>query len=316
MSNKVLDGIIGLSIGDAVGVPVEFVAREELKNNPVIDMRDFGTYNQPKGTWSDDTSLTLALIDGLIKTECDIDVIGANFLKWFYYSKYTPYDEVFDCGITVSRALMRIESGIEAKYAGGTNSDDNGNGSLMRILPLAFYLKDEENINKRVRTIYDVSAITHGHIRSKVACHIYIEMAINLLKGYNLNDSYIKMIDTIKSYYNDKLGGNENKIFSRILSGELNELKESEIKSTGYVIHTLEAALWCLLNNNNYKKTILCAVNLGDDSDTVAAVAGGLAGIYYGILDIPENWYNYLARKDYIISLCEALNNKLINKLK
>ena len=175
MNNKIMDaikgGIWGLIVGDALGVPVEFQDREELEENPLVDMIGYGTHNQPKGTWSDDTSMTLCLVDNLIKGY-NLNEIANNFVKWYRQGFMTPYGVAFDIGNTTRKAIYNIEAGVNVIEAGGAAQYDNGNGSLMRILPLAFYLRNEDNLDKKFKIIHDVSAITHSHNISKIACSI------------------------------------------------------------------------------------------------------------------------------------------------
>jgi ADP-ribosylglycohydrolase len=210
--------------------------------------------------------------------------------------------------------MKNILSGISPREAGGRSMENNGNGSLMRILPLLFYIdafvKDE---NKKFDLIEEVSSITHGHIIAIVCCYIYIDFNIMLLSGLNFKDAYAA-IQSQKSKYKNHLSSEEYKYFERILEGDLNLLIEDEIKSDGFVIHTFEASLWCLLKSNSYKETILRAVNLGLDTDTVAAIAGGSAGIYYGFNTIPQNWIDDLIKKEEVFSISSALFKHCYNK--
>ena len=308
MNNKIMDaikgGIWGLIVGDALGVPVEFQDREELEKNPVIDMRAYGTHNQPKGTWSDDTSMTLCLVDNLIKGY-NLNEIANNFVKWYRQGFMTPYGVAFDIGNTTRKAIYNIEAGVNVIEAGGAAQYDNGNGSLMRILPLAFYLRNEDNLDKKFKIIHDVSAITHRHNISKIACSIYVEFAINLINGSSKEEAYEKMKDVILNYYKDDEYLDDLKSFKRVLQGDIWNEKLNDIKSSGYVVHTLEASLWCFFNNDNYKDTVLQAVNLGDDTDTTAAVVGGLAGIYYGYKGIYNPWLNEMASFEIINELID-----------
>ena len=306
---KVIHGsILGFCIGDALGVPVEFVDRGTLKYKPVTDMRAFGAHGQPKGTWSDDSSLLLCTMESLID-EYDIVKLSNTFVKWLDNGHWAARGKVFDVGFTTVEALKRIKRGTAPLESGNKTVFDNGNGSLMRILPFIFYLKDEKNIFRKFRIVGEVSAITHGHIVSKMACSIYVELGINILKGHSLRDSYNNTKEVILNHYSNK-PTKELAKFSRILNGDIRELKEQEIKSTGYVLDTLEAVLWCLLNSRSYKEAVLKGVNLGEDTDTVGALIGGLAGLYYGLESIPEEWINILARKDDIIKLCDEFSNK------
>jgi ADP-ribosyl-[dinitrogen reductase] hydrolase len=313
-SNVAISGIVGAAVGDALGVPVEFVSRKELMKNPVEDMREYGTHNQPAGTWSDDTSLILALIAGLREKEYNIGSIADKFVQWYEKGKYTPYGKVFDIGNSTLDAILKIKNGVSFKESGGNQEKDNGNGSLMRILPLAFYLHDEENIEKRAKTIYEISGITHNHIRSKVACHIYIEIAIKLIEGKSLSNAYRDVCIMLKNYYVNKLNFIESRIFEDVLSGNIQSKRIEDIKSTGYVIDTIVSSLWCLLNTDSYKSAVLQAVNLGDDTDTVGAVTGGLAGIFYGLENIPKEWTQCLANNIIIFNAGQQLYKKCFNR--
>lgn len=182
MENIVKSAIFGVCVGDALGVPVEFKTRETLKAFPVENMREFGSWNQPKGTWSDDSSLTLCIADELTKGY-DLEKIGQSFVKWVKYGHWTAHGRLFDIGGTTRHSVARLIKGESAKFSGNIFEEDNGNGSLMRTLPLAFYLKDEENIEKLYQRVKEVSSITHGHFRSVFACFIYVIFAIQLIKG-------------------------------------------------------------------------------------------------------------------------------------
>lgn len=288
--SKIYDGIMGLVVGDALGVPVEFKKRDTFKVN---DMIGYGTYNQPPGTWSDDSSMTLATVESIARLgKIDPADIMQNFLMWFADAAFTPWDSVFDIGGATRRAITRYASGMNLSDCGGKSRMDNGNGSLMRILPLAFMPCSVNDVNT-------VSGLTHNHEISKRACRLYLIIAEQILKG-----------NPFRAYYTDTdIWGGE---FSRVR--EIWKLTRDEIKSSGYVVDTLEAALWCLYHTNTYRDCVLTAVNLGEDTDTVAAVAGGLAGILYGCggeSGIPDEWISQIARKDWIKGLCDKFENKL-----
>ena len=311
MQEKIRGGILGLAVADALGVPVEFKSRESLLKSPVTDMFGHGTYNQPEGTWSDDTSMILCLVDSLSNDGLDYKKIMDNFAAWVKHGDYTPYQEVFDIGNATKQAVVNYIQGIEPFKCGGRNDNDNGNGSLMRILPIAFYIVGKYGLDCETATIVDIvhktSSLTHGHMRSQIACGIYVMIAIELIKGRILCYAIQNGIQQAFSYYSENHESKyEIKKYTRVKSKGFKDLKESEIKSSGYVVDTLEAALWCLLNTDNYKDCVLKAVNLGEDTDTVAAVAGGLAGIAYGIKQIPEEWLSKLVRREYIEQLCDA----------
>ena len=186
--NKSGNGIIGFVVGDVLGVPVEFISREELRKNPVTDMKGFGTYNQPLGTWSDDTSMTLATMDSIInKKIIDTDDMANRFIKWFREAEYTATGKVFDIGRTTLQALAKFELKLDrAENCGGIDEYSNGNGSLMRMLPIAYYIyykniQDEETIYNIVKR---VSSITHAHEISILGCYIYVKFTLELLNRY------------------------------------------------------------------------------------------------------------------------------------
>lgn len=293
---KVKDGIIGLVIGDALGVPVEFKYRESLKIDPVTKMEGYGTYNMPPGTWSDDSSMTIATMASIVnKNGIDYDDIMKEFIEWIENGKYTQYLDTFDYGMTTLHGIMNYKHGIDAIKCGGTDERDNGNGSLMRILPLAF-IPDID-----YETIENISGLTHGHLRSKIACVFYIEIAKSMLENDWTIDEHISLAsEKIKEYYKDS---GELHHFSRIFNDELND--EDTISSKGYVITTFESVIYSLKNTDNFRDALLKAVNLGRDTDTVGAICGGLAGIFYGFESIPIDWIDEIPKIDEVIKLCE-----------
>lgn len=302
-------GMYGLIVGDALGVPVEFLDREELKQNPVTGMRAYGTHNQPAGTWSDDSSMALATLDSIGKEKAiNPENIIEGFARWSMRAEYTPFGEVFDIGIATHSAIVKYVQGIEASKCGGTDEYDNGNGSLMRILPVCIYLWDRAkkictSDDEGIYQIHSVSALTHAHIRSQMACGIYYFLVKAILnEGGSLISRLQTGIDKAWAYYRRDLRNNmELSKYDRLTDlNEFQVLNEEQIKSSGYVVDTLEAAIWCLITTDSYKDAVLKAVNLGNDTDTVGAVTGGLAGIYYGYDAIPGEWIDELKGKNIL----------------
>lgn len=299
--DKVLGGLFGLAVGDALGVPVEFTARSELKKQPVTGMIGDEAYGQPPGTWSDDSSMAFCLAESLCQG-FDLHDIAHKFCRWLDEGYWTPFGLAFDVGGTTEKAISRLKEGVNPVEAGGRDEFSNGNGSLMRILPLAYYVQ-KLSLEKQFELTHQVSCLTHGHPRSQMACGVYIRYAVNLLRGQEPEEAYKVMSATAREYYSQFPYSQELPEFSRILEAEISEFPEESINSSGYVIDTLEGGLWCFLNSKSYEETVLKAVNLGDDADTTGAVAGGIAGLYYGLAAIPERWLNTLARKDDILDL-------------
>lgn len=310
LNDHIKSALFGVAIGDALGVPVEFKSRETILEKPVTDMIGYGTYNLPPGTFSDDSSMTFCLAEALTH-DFDLNQIGGNFVKWFHENLWTARGEVFDIGIATREALNRIAKGEQPEFAGSTDASSNGNGSLMRILPLLFYIKDLP-ISERYDITKQVSSITHGHIRSVIACFYYLEFARDILLGKEKFDIYQKLQTEIRDFLNSlSINPQEISLFDRLLKEDISELAEHEILSSGYVLHSLEASIWCLLTTDNYEDATLKAVNLGEDTDTTAAITGGLAGLLYGFDAIPENWMEQIARKQDIENLAQRLAEKI-----
>lgn len=307
-NETVFAGIFGFIVGDAMGVPVEFCTREERKIDSIEEMRAYGTYHQPYGTWSDDTSLTLCLLENITE-EYSLDKLAEKFIKYYMNGYLTPYGEVFDIGNATRVAIEKMIKGENPVECGGNTEMDNGNGSLMRVLPLAYYLKEMPPM-KKIKIIENVSSLTHAHNLAKLACIIYVEYAINLIKGNNKSDAYRQTINFIDKYcyedYKDEIYN-----FRRILDGNIAYLREEDINSTGYVVDTLEASFWAFITTNDYKEAILKGINLGGDTDTIAAIIGGMAGIFYGISSIPDTWLQCLARNREIYEMIEKFIRRL-----
>lgn len=272
MNQKLYDAIIGFAIGDALGVPYEFKERGSFTCS---DMTGYGTHYQPLGTWSDDTSMTLATLSSLKENAGRIipEDMRTKFNYWLLYGDFAATGEVFDVGISTTKALRSGKPCI--------GEHDNGNGSLMRILPLAFVECNDDDIR-------NVSAITHGHWISMEACVILVHIAKRLLDGETIEN----ILPSLQY----------EKPFERLST--IDKLDISRIKSSGYVVDTLEAALWAVSHKGDwskcFKNDVLAAVNLGEDTDTVAAVAGGLAGIIYG-LEADQEWVDALVNKEELL---------------
>lgn len=304
-TTKTLSGLMGLCIGDALGVPVEFTSRAERIKSPVTSMQGYGTYDVPPGTWSDDSSLTFCLAECLCKG-FSLDAMANSFSRWYDEAYWTARGEVFDVGNTTFLAIANWKQGIPPLEAGGKTEKSNGNGSLMRILPMA-YCHKSLTFAELISRVHQVSCITHAHMRSQIACGIYISIAVCLLEGLDPQAAYLQGLENIRQIYSTSEYALEMPHFCRVFSGEIDKLPLEEIRSSGYVIDTLEASLWCFLNSSDYREAVLKAVNLGGDTDTTAAVTGGLAGIYYGVENIPSEWISQIARKEDIINLAERL---------
>ena len=315
IKSKIKAVMLGHAIGDALGVPVEFLSRDKLDTSPVTEMKGFGTYYVPAGAWSDDTSMSLAALESLAKGEINYFEIMVNFSKWLEEGMFTPTGDTFDVGKTCLRSILDfiyacyskenscfMPSEFDITKCGQQGEFYNGNGSLMRIHPFTLMTWTDKSLKPNFEEIIDkASALTHGHERSKLACRIYSLILFNLLDmptKYSVNLA----LNMAKCRY---CQSPEYEHFERLFDVNFDKLDRDSIKSSGYVIDTLEAAVWCLLTTDSYKECVLKAVNLGDDTDTVAAIAGGLAGALYGYDAIPKEWLDTLIKRDYIEELCE-----------
>jgi ADP-ribosylglycohydrolase len=309
------DAFLGFATGDALGVPVEYETREWLQENPVQGMLGNMRYNQHPGTWSDDSSMVFCTAESLCRGY-DLEDIALQFSKWKNERFWTPRGRVFDIGIQTNKAIERIdrflEMGLRIKPIPeqGVNEKENGNGSLMRILPLAFFLKDQP-AEEGFRIVREVSALTHAHARAVIGCFIYVRFIISLLEGQDKYRAYTSLRNFIPDFCRINTGSSEYEYYSRILNNNIVDFPESTIRSSAYVLHTLEACFWCVMRNDNFTDTVLQAVNLGEDTDTVAALAGGVAGIIYGRDSIPEDWITVLARKEDILDLAGRFSKTL-----
>jgi ADP-ribosylglycohydrolase len=314
--SKIKGALFGTAIGDALGVPVEFQSRDYLKENPVKDYLGYMFWNQAPGTFSDDSSMCFCTVESLCNAYDVVD-ISKKFLAWYQNGYWGAHNEVFDVGGTTYRSLNRILEGVSPFESGGSSAEENGNGSLMRIIPIAFILQNQNDVNRRYQIVKEVSAITHAHFRSVFSCFIYIEYALALLSNQTPIQAYETMQLLVKDYAaKQEFDKAELLLFDRILFNDIASFPEEEMLSSGYVIHALESALWCFLTTDNYAEATLKAVNLGGDTDTTAAITGALAGLYYGFEQIPTTWVNRLAKKNEIHQLCDNFIKSLYVKKK
>ena len=316
MKDKINNTLYGAIVADALGVPAEFKSREELKQNPITDMIGYGTFYLPKGTWSDDSSMMLCLADsiGLLKN-IDYEDIMKRFWSWYKYSKYTPNKKCFDIGNTCRTAINNFYYNKNPLDCGCCTENSNGNGSLMRIAPLPLYLFQQYGSHamekeESFELIHNISRLTHGHPISLLGCDIYCSIMIEILNGRTKQELQGYSLPKIRAYVKNhpEYKKFEQK-YERLFHLNFKDIPENAIRSTGYVVDTLEAALWCFLNTENYKECVLKAVNLGCDTDTVACVVGSIAGLYHG--EIPEEWIKSLRNKKLINKVIDKFTNAM-----
>ncbi len=318
------DILLGMAVGDALGVPAEFRSREEMDRRPITGMDGYGTHDQPAGSWSDDSSLAFCLAESLCRGY-DLQDMARRFVRWHDEGYWTPGGSAFDVGGTTRSAIGRLREGIDPDRAGGRGEHDNGNGSLMRILPLLAHIRMLP-AKEAVPIISEVSGITHAHPRAVLACVILLSYA-----GCLLDDDPITALERLQPLMRNtyrlfpKLAA-EKQHFGRIVfdakiqreayvnpAAYISIIPRSSIRSSGYVADTLEASIWCLLQGGSYREAVLMAVNLGQDTDTTGCVTGGLAALVHGHGNIPSDWIDALARKKDILDLANRLDHYHLN---
>ena len=295
--NIVTDALIGLAVGDAYGVPFEFMRRSEVRRIGAKKMVGNGSHSVPIGSFSDDTSMTVAAIDSIINDKSiNYNHIMDNYLLWLNEDKFTSNDYTFGVGNTIYNALNNYQNGLEALNCGKKGFMDNGNGSLMRILPFSLYcILNNIDTNETKKIIGEASSLTHAHDISKLSCYIYTEFLREIINTKNpeMALQYIETLD-LNGFSEESIG-----VHKRILSNFIN-VEDSEINESGYVVDTLEAALYSVLNSYDYESAIICATEMGHDTDTIAAITGSIAGIVYGYNSIPKEWLLNLKRREYL----------------
>lgn len=302
-TKKIKAVMLGHAVADALGVPVEFQSRDKLDQDPVTDMREYGTHNMPRGSWSDDSSMAIATLHSLLNGEVDFDDIMQKFCRWYHFGEYTPTGRLFDVGGTCATAINNYYAGKRPATSCGLSDDySNGNGSLMRIHPLVLfaYVKGMP-FDEWIDLVAQGSCLTHAHERSEIGCGIFSFILMELLCDAKI-DSVSLGLEKAKDFYADF---EEFGRYKRLFDKDFKKTDRSKIMSSGYVVDSLEAAIWCLLNTDNYSDCVLLAVNLGSDTDTVAAIAGAIAGALYGYEAIPKEWLSALKRIDYLEEMCE-----------
>ncbi|SCZ03920.1 MULTISPECIES: ADP-ribosylglycohydrolase family protein [unclassified Lysinibacillus] len=295
LKERVFATLYGGIIGDLMGVPVEFKQRGTFH---VQDVTGYGTYNQPPGTWSDDTSLTLCLVENIIE-KGDTKTLMNKFVRYMEQGYLTPFGEMFDIGITTAEAVTNYKNGVLPEHCGKTGEFDNGNGTLMRIAPIVFVVMNELDFDKRKAWVQQYTEITHAHPRSIVGSIIYIELLLSLYRNNTLEAALKEVYSLLQSHLQDDLRAELN-AYARIFEENFLKIAERDISSSGYIVHSLEAAIWCVGNSTTFKEAILRAVNLGEDTDTVAAITGAIAGMYKNMDEIPHEWLDKMIKKEEI----------------
>lgn len=286
LQDRAIGCLLGLAVGDALGTTLEFSTRDA--GPPLTDLVGGGPFHLPAGTWTDDTSMALALADTLIwRRQLDPADLMNRFVNWWKWGEYSATGECFDIGITTRVALAKFEDGGDP-IAGSTDPHSAGNGSLMRLAPVAIWgVQAGKDLMRDAARLQ--SATTHGAAQCLDACEGYALILRAAILGAPLHEAI------------EAATGIGDAVIGPILAGGWKGKSRDAILSTGYVAHSLEAALWCVDQTRSYRDAVLLAANLGDDADTTAAITGQLAGAFYGSSDILPEWRSKLAWHDDIM---------------
>ncbi len=281
--------LLGLAVGDALGTTLEFTRRDTQPLH--TEMTGGGPFDLAPGEWTDDTAMALALADSLINSQgLHPHDLATRFVSWWQHGAYSCTGSCFDIGITTREALTRfVQTGDP--YAGSTDPDTAGNGSLMRLAPVAlFALHDARQADQLAR---DQSRITHAAPQAVEACAFFVQL---------LRDAIFGQPDVLRP----RTWSGEPAI-AAIAAGSWRQKTRDQIRSSGYVLHTLEAAIWAVGTTTNFEEALILAVNLADDADTVGAVTGQLAGALYGASVIPDRWLHPVAWRSKIVEAADQM---------
>lgn len=304
--------LLGAATGDAFGVPYEFLYRHQIDELTLGGMSGCDCADVPDsrwghiipaGSWSDDTSMSVATMEAISSCggRIDHDQVMRAFVSWWDEDRYTSLDEAFGLGGTVDAALWRYRTGTPALACGGTRLHDNGNGSLMRAFPFALWcLAHDLSVAETVQVMSDASALTHAHDISKMSCAAFALVLRGCVETGNPREALAR---TTQVDFGRWFSRNALKALERVMSPDFARLTRDDIDESGYVVCTLEGALHSVLwgfEQGGYRETILECVRLGYDTDTTACVAGALAGSLYGVEEIPQEWLSAVKKRAYL----------------
>lgn len=292
--------LLGLAVGDAVGTTLEFKPPGTF--TPIKDMVGGGPFQLIPGQWTDDTSMALCLAESLIEKQ-GFDPVHQlqKYQQWYRQGHLSSTGRCFDIGGTVRQALWRFEETGEP-FCGSIDPLSAGNGSIMRLAPVPLFYA--ANFEDAIAKAKDSSRTTHGAATAVDACRYLAALIVGAINGISKEELLASRYSPIPNYWENHPLVEE---IDEIATGSFKQRQPPEIKGTGYVVKSLEAALWAFYHSNSFSEGCLLAVNLGDDADTTGAVYGQLAGAFYGEEEIPKSWREKLAKHDLIVAMAEQI---------
>ena len=302
--NRIRGSLVGLALGDAIGTTLEFKPRDSY--DPIDNLVGGGPFELEPGQWTDDTSMALCMTNSLI--ECKgFDPFDQmkRYICWYREGYCSSTGDCFDIGATVETALLSFESSGNP-FSGSTDPWSAGNGSIMRLAPVPIYYNN--NLMDAITYSGESSKTTHRAEESVAGCQLLGSVLWHLFNGTGKNALLEQSIQAIADL-SIKLPEKITNIGQGAFHGKL----RNEIRGSGYVVDSLEAALWCFYQTETYHNAVLLAANLGDDADTTAAVCGQIAGAHYGYDSIPKEWKERLYMHEMIVRLVDQLGCSSIN---
>ena len=298
--NRARGALLGLAVGDALGTTLEF--RSPGTFEPTCDMVGGGPFKLKPGRWTDDTAMALCLAESLVETGgFDPRDQMERYVRWWREGHWSSTGRCFDIGSTTRAALARFERTGEP-YAGSTDPNTAGNGSLMRLSPIAIAYAHEPA--KAVRLAGDSSRTTHGALEAVDACRYFASLLVGAMHGVPKNELLSPRYEVVPGLWNE---APLTPTINAVAAGSFRHKAPPEIRGTSHVVRTLEAALWAFATTDDFRSGALAAVNLGDDADTTGAVYGQIAGAAHGATAIPSAWTGAIARAGEIATLADAL---------
>lgn len=297
MSNRRRGALIGLAVGDALGAAVEFMSPGSFV--PVTGYRSGGPHGLKPGEWTDDTSMALALADSIASVGWDLNDQARRYVEWWQTGKYSVNGRCFDIGITTRNALNRFLTNKDALASGNSSEQSSGNGSIMRLAPVPIGHADlyPDNIEELSRLADESSLPTHASDQCVSACRYLATVLAAMIQGEDRDDVLspnwkpLQILNAIKPLH---------PLIHEVLQGSFCHKQPPAIQGSGWVVKSLEAALWAFHDMSSFEEAVLRAVNLGDDADTAGAICGQLAGAFWGESQIPGSLRSGLARMNMI----------------
>jgi ADP-ribosylglycohydrolase len=293
-----------LAIGDALGAAVEFSPPGTFE--PVTGFRAGGPHRLEAGEWTDDTSMALALAASIAEIGWDLNDQSRRYVRWWRHGEYSVTGRCFDIGFTIRAALLRFQQTGDARSSASTSEGASGNGSIMRLapVPIRFVHLFPDRVSELAMLAAESSLPTHASPQCLSACQYLALVLAGLMHGVDRDDVLSPDWEPLQRLRADHP---LHPAVDEVAAGSFRRRSPPQIAGSGYVVKSLEAALWAFHSAEHFREAVLKAVNLGDDADTTGAVCGQLAGAYWGIAGIPPEWLKGLAQRDELERAVGAL---------